>query len=81
MIQRDFELYAYFNIFRYIAAAWTQNSVGSVQYLRTGDRWFDPRLGQYSFRRLVIVIATGFILFSPLSIVLTMVMGESSLWL
>ena len=34
--------------------------VGSVADLRTGGRWFDPRLGQYSFRGLMIVIATGF---------------------
>ena len=46
--------------------------------LRTGGRWFDPRLGQYSFRGLMIVIATGFIPLSPLSVVLTMVMWESS---
>ena len=43
--------------------------VGSVQDLSTGGRWFDPRLGQYSFRGLMIVIATGFIPISPLSIV------------
>ena len=36
------------------------SSVGSVADLRTG-RWFDPRLGQYSFRRLMIVIQKGFI--------------------
>ena len=42
--------------------------------LRTGGRWFDPRLGQYSFRGLIIVIATGFIPLSPLSVVSTMVM-------
>ena len=32
--------------------------VGRVADLRTGGRWFDPRLGQYSFRGLIIVIAT-----------------------
>ena len=37
------------------------SSVGSVADLRTGGRWFDPRLGQYSFRGLMIVIATGLI--------------------
>ena len=52
--------------------------VGSVADLRTRGRWFDPRLGQYSFRGLMIVIATGF---SPLSFVSTMVMWESSQWL
>ena len=39
------------------------SSVGSVADLRTGGFWFDPRLGQYSFRGLMIVIATGFISF------------------
>ena len=41
--------------------------------LKSGDGWFDPRLNQYSFRGLMIVIATGFIPLSPLSIVSTMV--------
>ena len=45
--------------------------VGSVADLRTGGRWFDPRLGLYSFRGLMIVIATGFIPLSPLSVVST----------
>ena len=40
------------------------SSVGSVADLRTGGRWFDPRVSQYSFRGLMRVIATGFI---PLS--------------
>ena len=57
------------------------SSVGSVEDLRTGGRWYDPRLGQYSFRGLIIVIATGFIPLSPLSVVSTMVMWESSQWL
>ena len=57
------------------------SSVGSIADLRTGGCWFDPRLGQYSFRGLMIVIATGFIPLSPLSVVLTMVMWESSQWL
>ena len=56
-------------------------SVGTVADLKTVGRWFDPRLGQYSFRGLMIVIATGFIPLSPLSVVSTMVMWESSLWL
>ena len=43
------------------------SSVDSVQDLRTGGRWFDPWLGQYSF------FATEFILLSPLSIVSIMV--------
>ena len=29
------------------------SSVGSVEGLRTGGRWFDSRLGQYFFRRLM----------------------------
>ena len=33
----------------------------SAQDLTTGGPWFDPRLGQYSFRGWVIVMATGFI--------------------
>ena len=53
------------------------SSVGSFEDLRAG-RWFDPWLGHYSFRGLIIVIATGFIPLSPLSVVLTMVMWESS---
>ena len=56
-------------------------SVGSVADSRTGGRWFDPRLGQYFFRGLMIVIAIGFIPLSPLSIAWTMVMWESSQWL
>ena len=57
------------------------SSVGSVAGLRTGGRWCDPRLGLYFFRRSMIVIATGFIPFSTLSVVSTMVMWESSKWL
>ena len=41
------------------------SSVGSVADLRTGGCWFDPRLGQYSFRGLMIVVATRFIPLSP----------------
>ena len=47
------------------------SSVGSVADLRTGGCWFDPRTGQYPFRGLMIVIATGFIPLSPLSVVST----------
>ena len=54
--------------------------VNSVADLRTGGRWFDPRIGQYSFRGLMIIIWTGFIPLSPLSVVSTMVMWESSQW-
>ena len=63
------------------AEAKPHSSVGCVAVLRTGGRRFDPRLGQYSFRGLMIVIATGFIILSPLSVVSTMVMWESSQWL
>ena len=52
--------------------------VGSVADLITGGCWFDPRLGQYSFRRLMIIITTGFIHLSPLSVVLTTVMWEKA---
>ena len=62
-------------------AAKPNSSVGRVADLRTGGRGFDPQLGQYSFRGLMIVIATGFIPRSPLSIVLTMAMWESTQWL
>ena len=56
--------------------------VGSVYDLRKRGRWFDPRLGQYSFRGFMIDTTTGFIPLSPLSVtVSTMVMWESSLWL
>ena len=48
------------------------SSVGRVADLRTGGGWSDPRFGQYFFRGLMIVIATGFIFLSPLSIVSTM---------
>ena len=57
------------------------SSVGSIADLRTGGSWFDPRHGQYSFLELMIVIATGFISLSSLSIVSTMVTWESSQWL
>ena len=57
------------------------SSVGSVTDLRTGGRWFDPRLGQYSFRGLMVFIATGFIPLSLLSVVSTMGMWESGQWL
>ena len=46
--------------------------------LRTGGPWFNARLGQNSFQGLKIVIGTGFIPLSPLSIVSTMAMWESS---
>ena len=56
-------------------------SFGSMQDLRTGSRWFDLWLSQYSFWGLMIVILTGFIPLLPLPIVLTMVMWESCQWL
>ena len=64
----------------YFTKAKLHSSVGSVADLRTGGPWFDPRLGQYSFRGLMIVVARGFIPLSPLSVVSTMVMWESSHW-
>ena len=54
------------------------SSVGSIVDLRTGGRWLDPQLGQYSLRGLMIVIATGFIPLSPRSIVLKMVHGKAA---
>ena len=57
------------------------SSIGSIADLRTGGRWFYPRLRQYSFRGRMIVIATGFIPLSLLSALSTMVMWESSQWL
>ena len=46
------------------------SSVCSVVDLRTGGRWFDPQLCQYSFRGLIVIV-TGFV---PFSLVSTMVM-------
>ena len=42
------------------------SSVGSIADLRTGGRWFDTWLGQYSFGGLMIVVETGFIPLSQL---------------
>ena len=54
-----------------------------LQDLRAECRRFDPRLDQYFFRRLITIIgnATAFTCLSPLSIVSTMIMWESSQWL
>ena len=60
---------------------WAEPHSAVIQDLRTGGHWFDPRLGQYSFHGLMIVIATGFIPLSLLSIVWTMCMWEKSHWL
>ena len=56
------------------------SSVGHIQDLRTGGCWFDPWFSQYSFWGLMVVIATGIIPLSQLSIVLMMVMRLSSQW-
>ena len=53
-------------------------SVGSIKDLGIGGHWFDLRLRQYSFRKLMIVIVTGFIPLSLRSIVSTIVMWEGS---
>ena len=45
----------------YLIYAEPHSSVGSVMDLRKGVCWFNPQLGQYSFRGLMIVIATGFL--------------------
>ena len=52
--------------------------VSGVADLKTGGRWFDPWLGQYSCQRLMVVIATGLIPPSPLPIVATMVYGQAA---
>ena len=57
------------------------SSVGNIADLRTGCRWFNLWLGQYSFRGLMVVIATGFISLPPLFVSLTVVLWESSQWL
>ena len=47
-----------------------------------GGRWFGPLLGQYFLQELMVLTSTGFIPFSsPLSVVSTMAMWESSQWL
>ena len=72
---------SYHHLFFHLRVAEPHSSVGSVADLRTRGRWFDPRLSQYPFRGLLIVIATTCILLSPLSVVPIMVMWESSHWL
>ena len=37
------------------------SSVGNVADLKTGGHWFDPKLCQYFFRELMIIIARGLI--------------------
>ena len=54
------------------------SSVGSFADLRKESRKFDPWLGEISLRGLMIVIATGFVPLSPLSVVSTTVIWESS---
>ena len=46
------------HLYSSIILAEPHSSIGGVADLRTGGRWIDPRLGQYSFRGLMIVIAT-----------------------
>ena len=53
-------------------------TVSSLQALKTGGCWFDPRLGKYSYGGVISVVATGFIPLSLLFRVLTMVVWESS---
>ena len=55
--------FCHFCHFNFVSAD-PHSSVGSVVDLRTGGRWFYPRLGQYSFRGLMIAYTTGFILLS-----------------
>ena len=63
---------------KYLLQNLSPSSVSCVADLGTGGGWFDPRLCQNFFRGLVVVIETGFIPLSPLSVVLTMVMWKSS---
>ena len=56
------------------------SSVDSVANLRTGGCWVDPQLSQYSYRWLMIIIATGSIPLSLLSLVSTMVIWKYSQW-
>ena len=65
----NWRLQTYFNCRIKIAFAEPHSSDSSVADLRTGGRWFDHLFGRYSFRGLMIVIATGFIPLSPLSII------------
>ena len=44
-----------------LLATESRSSVRSVEDLRKGGRWLNHPLGQYSFRGLMMVIATGFI--------------------
>ena len=64
-----------------LLSAKPHSSVGSIAYLRAGGHWFNPQLRQYSFQGLMIVITTGFIPLSTLSVVSKMVKWESSQWL
>ena len=57
-----------------------QMVIRSVENLRTRGRLFEPPVGQYSFRGLKIVIATGFTPVSPVFLLLAMVMWESNQW-
>ena len=63
-----FILHAILSSTSLLKQAESHSSVGSVADLRKGGRWLDTWLGQYSFRGLIIVTATGFIPLSPLSI-------------
>ena len=65
-------------LFLYINIYLCQGSIAwSVAY-RTGGHWFDSWLSQYSLWGLMMVIATGFIPLSLLSIVLKIFMWDSS---
>ena len=71
-----------FHLISHTGKAEPHSSVDSVADLRTGGCCFDPGLDQYSFQGLmIIVIATGLIPLSLLSIVSTMLMWESCQWL
>ena len=55
-----------------------RSSVGSTEHLRTGCRWFEPPARPLFFPEFD--DSPGLIHLAPLSIVSTMVMWKSSLW-
>ena len=54
------------------------SSIDSIQDLNPGGRSFDPRFGHFS-RGLMLVIATGFIFLSLMTIILTMIIYEKAI--
>ena len=56
-------------------------SVSCVKDFRTGGLLYEPLAGPFSFPGLMTIVVTGFLPQPLLSIVLMMVMWESSQWL